>query len=174
MIELFVALLLLGLFGKRRDGASTPAAIPIAITPTTVVIPAAAAAKVPPRGGITAAQYAAMQAKAPARQLPASTTPAWPSASPTDLPPFPGPGWEYDTPPPAEVQRKAVELLPSLWHKGNGTHETVLTGQRWITYQASYMAGGKHGVTAWRRKGEHITTAPGVSVTQATTKGASV
>jgi hypothetical protein len=77
----------------------------------------------------------------------------WPSTPPATLPPFPA-GWEYDEPPPLEVQQRAVQLLPQLWAQGSGSRRVELIGGRWITLVAEVVRGGSKGVTAWRVKGQ--------------------
>ena len=86
------------------------------------------------------------------RALPPGGTPPWPNVIPPDLPAFPGPGWEYDEPPPQSVQRRAGELVNVLWGQGKGAHKTEQTDGRWITYRAEIVRSGKKGVTAWRLK----------------------
>lgn len=92
-----------------------------------------------------------------------STVP-WPSVLPTDLPVFPGKGWEFDEPPPPEVQKRAGALLSQLWKTGKGTHKTEKTGGRWITYQAQVVASGKRGVVAYRLRSDdpRIARRPGI------------
>lgn len=85
----------------------------------------------------------------------ASTTP-WPQALPSNLPPFPGPGWEYDEPPPRAVVQRAGQLVSQLWAKGKGAHRTEQTAGRWITYQAATVASGKRGVVAFREKARRL------------------
>src|SRR5262245_49951436 len=95
--------------------------------------------------------------------LPAGTRPApppWPQALPEGLPTFPGPGWEYDEPPPVAVQQRAKALLSQLWAQGSGASKTELTGGRWITFQAATVASGKKGVVAWRLKKASTKPAP--------------
>jgi hypothetical protein len=86
----------------------------------------------------------------PLSQLTAVTP--WPAAAPSNLPPFPS-GWEPDVPPPPEVVRRAVELLPGLWAKGVNKTQQELVGARWITFRAEWMTGNKKGVVAYRVKG---------------------
>lgn len=92
----------------------------------------------------------------PQPQLPPGT-PEWPAAPPAPVPPpgsmpptFPGPSWEYDEPPPPEVQQRARELLASLWKRGQGSFASAMTNGRWITYRAEITRGGKQGVVAYR------------------------
>lgn len=88
----------------------------------------------------------------PSSPLPPPPSPPWPQVVPKELPPFPGPGWEYDEPPPIVVQQRAGQLLPQLWARGKGAHKTEQTAGRWITYQAATVASGKQGVVAFRVK----------------------
>jgi putative peptidoglycan binding protein len=81
---------------------------------------------------------------------PEAQTP-WPQVVPQGLPAFPA-GWEYDTPPPKEVQARASALLQTLWNTGQGSKVTEQTAGRWITYRAEITKGGKHGVVAYRLK----------------------
>lgn len=92
--------------------------------------------------------------------IPVSTTPAWPTVVPSDLPPFPGSGWEPDEPPPKAVQQRAGALLSSLWAKGQGTYKIEQTAGRWIAYTAGITVGGKHGVIAYRVKRRAALPAP--------------
>lgn len=83
--------------------------------------------------------------------LPASGPPTpWPAALPPELPRFPGNGWEYDEPPPPAVQERARQLVPSLWKRGKGSHQTEQTGGRWITYRAEIVRSGNQGIVAYR------------------------
>lgn len=82
-----------------------------------------------------------------------ASTPPWPSVRPSGLPPFPGTGWEYDEPPPAEVQQRAGALRAQLWGKGKGAHQIEQTGGRWIVYRAEITRGNKQGVVAYRERG---------------------
>lgn len=92
---------------------------------------------------------------APRGELPqeqASKSPAWPQVMPVGLPVFPGSGWEYDEPPPVAVQKRAAQLVSSLWAKGSGTFKTELVGGRWITFRAEKVRSGKQGVVAYRQR----------------------
>jgi hypothetical protein len=90
-----------------------------------------------------------------------NTTPApWPQVVPDDLERFPGPGWEYDEPPPPAVQQRAAQLVSQLWKQGSGSYKTEQTAGRWITYQAQKVRSGKNGVVAYRLKGSSTTAAP--------------
>ncbi len=93
---------------------------------------------------------------------PSMAPPPWPVAMPAGLPPFPGPGWVPDSPPPAAVVTRAVSLLPQLWGQGQGAHTTEQTGGRWITYLAT-MIGTKRSVVAYRLS-TPATAAPGPAV----------
>lgn len=110
--------------------------------------------KMPPPGDVTPPGPAPSPGPLPPQPSP------WPSPAPADLPPWPS-GWEFDNPPPPEVQRKAWELLPTLWKTGAGTRRVELTGARWITYVAEWHPGGLKGVTAYRVKGSRPVT-PGI------------
>lgn len=81
---------------------------------------------------------------------------AWPAAS-SAKPSFPGPGWEYDVPPPPAVVARANELLSSLWKRGEGTNVVEQTGGRWIAYVAKMVASGKRGVVAFRQSSQPST-----------------
>lgn len=87
-------------------------------------------------------------APAPA-PVPAPNTPppAWPSAVPSDLPPFPGPAWQPH-PQPARVASRAQALLPQLWRNGAGTYVIEQAGGDWVAFQAAQM-GTKKGVVAF-------------------------
>ncbi len=79
----------------------------------------------------------------------APAPPAWPAVLPDGLPPFPGPGWVPDSPPPQPVVARAFALLPLLWQRGEGSKTTEQTAGRWITYVAR-MVGAKKSVLAYR------------------------
>lgn len=83
---------------------------------------------------------------------PITFTPPWPQTTPTGLPPFPGSAWEFDEPPPAEVQQRARQLVDELWSRGSGAFRVEQTAGRWIAYQAQVVASGKRGVVAYRQK----------------------
>jgi peptidoglycan hydrolase-like protein with peptidoglycan-binding domain len=76
----------------------------------------------------------------------------WPSIVPSGLPPFPSSAWEYDEPPPPEVQSRARALLSELWARGSGAWRAEKTGGRWIVYRAEIVRGGKRGVVAFRER----------------------
>ena len=85
---------------------------------------------------------------------PISYTPPWPQAVPTtELPKFPGSGWEFDEPPPPAVQQRARQLVDQLWKAGSGAHRIEQTAGRWIAYQSQVVSSGKKGVVAYRQKG---------------------
>ena len=88
-----------------------------------------------------------------ARDVKHITPVAWPQVVPSSVPPFPGPEWEPDLPPPAAVQSRAAQLLRSLWEMGPGAHKVEKTGPRWLAYQAAYT-GGKKGVVAYRLRSQ--------------------
>jgi len=100
----------------------------------------------------------------PSTALPPGVTPAslppgavpqpapWPSVTPTDLPAFPGSGWEFDEPPPLVVQQRAQQLVSPLWTRGAGSFQTEQTAGRWITYRAEVVRSGKKGIVAYRLK----------------------
>lgn len=97
---------------------------------------------------------------APAVAVKAATMPApWPAPAPTSLPPFPGPGWVPDVPPPTEVQARALQVLAPLHARGIGQHTIELTGGRWIAYVAR-MHGAKKAVEAFRLATEQKAQAP--------------
>ena len=74
----------------------------------------------------------------------------WPSVLPSGLPPFPGPDWVYDEPPPVAVQQRAGQLVKPLWARGAGSYQVEQTAGRWIAYKAAIVASGKRGVVAYR------------------------
>jgi hypothetical protein len=88
-------------------------------------------------------------------EAPPAAPPAtpWPSVAPVGLPPFPGGAWEYDEPPPPEVQSRARALLSELWSRGAGAWRAEKTGGRWIVYRAEIVRSGKRGVVAFRERG---------------------
>ena len=89
-------------------------------------------------------------AKAPGAQIPPGAPAPWPQALPAGLPVFPGPGWEYDEPPPQAVQDRARQLLAQLWARGKGASKTEQVNGRWITFRAEIVRSGKQGVVAYR------------------------
>jgi hypothetical protein len=93
-----------------------------------------------------------------------TSTPPWPQVVPSGLPPFPGPGWEFDEPPPAAVQQRAAALVNQLWARGSGTFKIEQTAGRWIAYRAEVVASGKKGVVAFRQKRAAPPPAPSRSV----------
>jgi len=111
----------------------------------------------------------------PARQLPAPSggggplvsTPPWPQVTPSGLPRFPGPGWEFDEPPPAAVQQRARALVTPLWARGAGASKIEQTAGRWIAYQAQIVASGKKGVVAYRERRRELPPAPPEAVRRA-------
>lgn len=87
--------------------------------------------------------------------FPASTAPAWPAAATqTGVPAFPGVAWEFDEPPPPEVQARARQLVDQLWATGTGSFRIERTNGRSIAYQAQVVASGRKGVVAYRLKGQ--------------------
>lgn len=91
------------------------------------------------------------------QQLPPATgmqtgTKPWPQVVPSGLPSFPGPGWEYDEPPPKGVHVRAGQLVEALWKQGSGTYRIEQTDGRWIAYRAEIVRSGKKGVVAYRLK----------------------
>jgi len=82
---------------------------------------------------------------------PTVTTPPFPQIVPAGLPPFPGSGWEPDSPPPPPVVTRAQQLLPVLWQGGAGTFKVENVAGRWIAFRATPM-GSKKGVVAFREK----------------------
>lgn len=92
-------------------------------------------------------------------QAPILPTPVeWPQVVPvSQLPVFPGSAWEFDEPPPAEVQARAGQLVSQLWAKGKGAFRIEQTAGRWIAYRAEVVASGKQGVVAYRlRSGRKV------------------
>ena len=75
--------------------------------------------------------------------------PSWPAAA-ASVPPFPGPAWEFDEPPPAAVKARAAQLVDQLWLTGTGSFRIEQTAGRTIAYQAQVVASGKKGVVAYR------------------------
>lgn len=95
-------------------------------------------------------------------EAPAVPATPFPVAKPAGLPPYPGPGWCPDLPPPPEVIARGWQLLPTLWAKGEGTFQTEMVGGRYITFQATSLLGQK-AVAAYRSTNcEVIPTAPPV------------
>ena len=83
---------------------------------------------------------------------PMGGAPQWPQVLPPGLPPFPGPKWEHDDPPPPDVVARARALVSTLWARGSGTFRIERTGSRWIAYRAEIVRSGKKGVVVYRVK----------------------
>lgn len=79
----------------------------------------------------------------------ARTPPPWPQVVPAGLPAFPGPGWQPASPVTSAQSARAWQLLPELWKFGEGTWKTEKTADRWTTFKAVGMPGGKKGVVAY-------------------------
>lgn len=97
---------------------------------------------------------------------PTVTTPPFPQIVPAGLPPFPGPDWVPDSPPPPAVVARAQQLLPVLWQGGSGTFKIEQVGGRWIAFRATPM-GSKKGVVAFRERSPSAPTVTPVSTTPA-------
>lgn len=93
-----------------------------------------------------AAQHAATAATAAKA---AHTPPPWPQVVPAGLPPFPSSAWQPASPVTSAQSARAWQLLPELWTYGEGTWRTEKTADRWTTYKAVAMPGGKKGVVAF-------------------------
>jgi hypothetical protein len=84
--------------------------------------------------------------------------PPWPGgAVPAGLPPFPGPGWVYDTPPSAAVIARAQYWNPLLWNYASHTIKQPFAveqfGGRWMAFKAeTHQPGNLMATTAWRLK----------------------
>lgn len=93
--------------------------------------------------------------------VPSSAPPEWPQVVPiASLPTFPGAAWEYDEPPPREVQARAGQLVQQLWARGKGAFRIEQTAGRWIAYRAEVVASGKQGVVAYRLRQAGARPAP--------------
>jgi len=95
------------------------------------------------------AEAAAHQATAAQAAKAARTPPPWPQVVPAGLPPFPGAGWQPASPVTSAQTARAWQLLPELWKYGEGTWRTEKAGDRWTTFKAVSMPGGKKGVVAY-------------------------
>ena len=123
------------------------------------------------RGKTSPAPAPATSPAAPALP-PAPPPPApWPSVAPTGLPAFPGPGWEYDEPPPPAVQARARQLLSELWARGQGSWRQEQTAGRWIVYRAEITRGNKRGVVAYRERRSRPAPAPAPAAAPAVAVG---
>jgi hypothetical protein len=95
----------------------------------------------------------------PHPEVPGVATSPWPVDSATGaIPPFDLTHWEYDNPPPLEVQLVATKLLPTLWAQGEGaTHQERDSTGAALTYRAEWHDAAKtvKGITAYRLKAEH-------------------
>lgn len=95
----------------------------------------------------------------PHPELPGVATSPWPKdAGSGAIPPFNTKDWEYDNPPPLDVQQVALALLPTLWAQGEGaTHQERDPTGHALTYRAEYHDAAKtiKGVTAYRLKAAH-------------------
>lgn len=95
------------------------------------------------------AEAAAHAATAAQAAKAARTPPPWPQVVPAGLPPFPGAGWQPASPVTSAQTARAWQLLPELWKYGEGTWRTEKAGDRWTTFRATSMPGGKKGVVAY-------------------------
>jgi hypothetical protein len=139
-------LLLVGLLYLLTQQHKPKPKPPVFHHPVPHPMPHPAAAPLPP-GSIPIAYH------------PAAAPPAWPAAIPLGLPPFPGPGWVPDSPPPPPVVARAVALLPQLWARGAGASATEQTAGRWISYVAR-MLGTKKSVLAYRLAAPVVPVSP--------------
>jgi peptidoglycan hydrolase-like protein with peptidoglycan-binding domain len=86
----------------------------------------------------------------------------WPAGpQPGTLPPFPGPGWEPDTPVTNEIVARANYWNPLLWNYSTKTQRKPFVqenfGGEWLTFAAAWHPGDKGAQTymsteAWRVK----------------------
>jgi hypothetical protein len=92
---------------------------------------------------------------------PAAMPAPFPQAVPPTVPTFPDnwpggqpAGWRFATPVTPEVAKRAVQLLPTLWGTGVGTHVVEMTGGQWIAYNSEWHDAAKtvKGVTAYTPK----------------------
>jgi hypothetical protein len=107
------------------------------------------------------AEAAAHAATAAQAAKAARTPPPWPQAVPAGLPPFPGPGWQPASPVTSAQTSRAWQLLPELWKFGEGTWKTEKAGDRWTTFKAVSMPGGKKGVVAYTTTAQPAAAPPG-------------
>jgi hypothetical protein len=158
------------LFRGRGGAASTPAAMPgpMPSTPATPAQDSAAAAANAAAASSPSAAAASADAQAAPAPIPAAaptpTLPAlpWPSTPvPATLPPFPGPGWEPDTPVSTELASRATYWNAILWDYSTKTQRKPFVqenfGGEWITFAAAWHPGDKGPKTymateAWRVK----------------------
>ena len=113
----------------------------------------------------------------PHPELPGVATSPWPkdtsSAATAEIPPFNLTDWEYDNPPPVDVQQTALHLLPTLWATGeNSIHQERDPSGAALTYRAEFHDAARtvKGVTAYRLKAEHhalATTTPAATAVHA-------
>ena len=129
-----LGLVLLWLFGSKSSAAPAPAPAPNGRPGPWL-----------PPGGTAPPPYVPYRPPLPGPQ-------PWPQVVPPDLPKFPGPGWEYDEPPPPDVKARAAQLREQLWKLGQGSSKTEQTGGRWVSYQAQIVRSGAQGVVAYRLK----------------------
>lgn len=106
------------------------------------------------------AEAAAHQATAANAAKAARTPPPWPQVVPAGLPPFPGAGWQPASPVTSAQTSRAWQLLPELWKYGEGTWRTEKTADRWTTYKAVGLPGGKKGVVAYTMTSAAAAAAP--------------
>lgn len=162
LIKIWLAGLLLD--SLRRDMFGRPAAAPPSPAATSPAPrPSSTPRGAPPTQRPTPGAAAVAPPGAPPQpaptiraSMPATSAPPWPLIPASDLPAFPGPGWEPNTRPPPAVVQRAVALLPHLWGAERGERWVKIeqTAGRWIAYQATRMPGGVKGVVAWRLRGQ--------------------
>ena len=164
LVKVWLAGLLLDSLRKDMFGRFGTAAAPASPAARPIPTPRGAPPTQRPTPGAAAvAPPGAPPQPAPTvrASMPATSAPPWPLVPASDLPPFPGPGWEPDHPPPAAVVQRSMALLPHLWGAERGERWVKIeqTAGRWIAYQATRMPNNVKGVVAWRLRGQGRRTA---------------
>ena len=165
MLDLALPLMALLLGHQKRQAGAAPAPAPTTTTrprprprprPTE---PRPRPGRRPPTVSPAPPRPAPTPVTAPLPHIPAPVAPppAWPSAVPSDLPPFPS-GWRPH-PKPGAVAGRASVLLPQLWARGAGSHVIEQTSGEWVAYRAEMM-GSKKGVVAYVPKEARATPRP--------------
>jgi hypothetical protein len=149
--------------------------------PAGVVPPVPASVVIPPPGALPDTPPAPVPAPVPVEPpAPPGTLPVLPpwnqgagAPCPASLPPFPGPGWEPDTPVSSTVAARAAYWNPILWDYPSKTiaHASVCEqfGGRWLQFVAAWHPGDAGPQTymsteAWRPASAQPMPAPPVPV----------
>lgn len=155
------------LFRDRGARAPSPAPAPGPM-PATGPDPAAAAAAAQQQQPYAPPQQAPAQAPTPMPGAAALPTLPWPSGPvPATLPPFPGAGWEPDTPVTPDIVTRAKYWNALLWDYSTKTQRKPFVqenfGGEWVTFAAAWHPGDKGPKTYMATEAWRVKRAPGTS-----------